>query len=262
MVNPNVAENQKGISGGKMKIYDIPISQAQLNSLPANERLFFIQIGHLANELLTLNRLLLFASITPSTTQLETRAKNSQALLLIRLCCGKLFEGWQMLQIDYFGSKLSIKYDNLLDAKGKQGLEQIKQYFSKQNLIKDIRNNFAFHYSSDDLKSQVREIEETDTLNVYLGKAQGNSYYYFADVIVGRAMLNKVKGADPQQAINSLFTDPMKAIQWFLDFIGSCMIVLVEKYLGTTLEASDTNTIEIQNPKKLKDIQLPYFLEE
>jgi len=245
-----------------MKIYEIPISQAQLDSIPPNERLFFIQIGHLANELSTLNRLLLFVINSSCTTNLETRARNSQALLLIRLCCGKVFEGWEMLQRDYFGSKISKEYDDFLDEGGKKSLAEIKQYFSKKNLIKDIRDNFAFHYSSDDLKVEIPLVEGTDPLCIYLGHSHGNSFYYFADVIVGSAMMSKVPKADPQPAMNTLFEDPISAIKWFLDFIGSCMTVLVEKYLGTTLEAPETNTIEIHNPKKLKDVQLPYFLEE
>ena len=245
-----------------MKIYQIPILKEKLDSVPANERLFFIQIGHLANELSTLNRLLLFVSHSTGTTELERWAKNSQALLLVRLCSGKLFEGWQMLQRNYFGSKLSKEYDGLLDESGKNSLAEIKRYFSKNNLIKEIRDNFAFHYPSDDLKNQLQRIKDTGTLYIYLGYAHGNSFYSFADVLVGSAMLSKVQGADPQQAMDTLFADPIDAIKWFLDFIGSCMIILVEKYLGTTLEALAANSIEIPNPKNLKDVQVPFFLAE
>ena len=243
-----------------MKVYEIPISQQQLDSIPLDERLFFIQIGHLANELSTLNRLLLFVSNTTGTTELERRAKNSQALLLVRLCSGKLFEGWQMLQRDYFGSKLSKEYDSLLDESGKNSLNEIKRYFSRNNLIKDIRDNFAFHYSSDDLQNQLQCTKDTGTLYIYLGYAHGNSFYSFADVLVGSAMLGKVSGADPQQAMDALFADPINGIKWFLDFIGSCMIILVERYLGTTLEALSANTIEVPNTKKWEDVHAPFFL--
>ena|SRR5215471_17521660 len=105
-----------------MEVYEIPISEKQLDSIPAEERIFFIQIGHLANELSTLNRLLLFVSNSNGATDLERRARNSQALLLVRLCSGKLFEGWQMLLRDYFGSKLSKEYDPLLDESGRNSL--------------------------------------------------------------------------------------------------------------------------------------------
>jgi len=183
-----------------MKVYEIPISQQQLHSIPSDERLFFIQIGHLANELSTLNRLLLFVSDTTGTTEVEKRARNSQALLLVRLCLEKLFEGWQMLQRDYFGSKVSKEYGGLLDESGKNSLNEIKRYFSKNNLIKDIRDNFAFHYSSEDLQNQLQRTTDTGTLYIYLGYAHGNSFYSFADVLVGSAMLSKVPGADPHQA--------------------------------------------------------------
>jgi len=246
--------------GDPMEIFKIPISEQQLDSIPADERLFFMQIGHLANELSTLNRLLLFVGNSTGTTELESQIRNSHALLLVRLCSGKLFEGWQMLQRDYFGSKLSMKYDLLLDESGKASLSKIKRYFSKKNLIKDIRDNFAFHYSSEDLQNQLQGFKDTGTLYFYLANADGNSFYSFADVFVGFAMLGKVPGADPQKAMDTLFGDPLRAIKWFLAFIGSCMIILGEKYLGTTLEAFGANTIEIPNAKHWKDVQLPLFL--
>ena len=164
-----------------------------------------------------------------------------------------------MLQRDYFRSKLCMKYDSLLDESGKASLREIKRYFSKKNLIKDVRDNFAFHYSSEDLQHQL---QDAGTLYFYLAKTHGNSFYSFADVLVGSAMLSKVQGADPQKAMDTLFADPIHAIKWFLDFIGSCMIILVEKYLGTTLEALGANTIEIPNAKHWKDVQVPFFLTE
>jgi hypothetical protein len=245
-----------------MEVYEIPISEKQLDSIPAEERIFFIQIGHLANELSTLNRLLLFVSNSNGATDLERRARNSQALLLVRLCSGKLFEGWQMLLRDYFGSKLSKEYDPLLDESGRNSLTEIKRYFSKSNLIKDIRDNFAFHYPAADLRKQLQRTNDNDTLYIYLGHAHGNSFYSFAVVLVGSTMLSKVQGADPQKAMDTLFGDPINAIRWFLDFIGSCMIILVEKYLGTSLEALTPNTIEVLDAKRWKDVHIPFFLED
>jgi hypothetical protein len=245
-----------------MKVYEIPISKNQLDSIPADERLFFLQIGHLANELSALNRFLLFASNSRGISDVERRARNAQAMLLVRLCSGKLFEGWQMLQRDYFGSKLSKEYDPILDESGRNSLSEIKRYFSKSNLIKDIRDNFAFHYPADDLRDQLRHTSDNDTLYIYLGLAHGNSFYSFADVLVGSAMLSKVQGADPQKAMDTLFDDPINAIKWFLDFIGSCMLILVEKYLGTSLKALGSNVVEVPGAKRWKDVQVPFFLTE
>jgi hypothetical protein len=75
-------------------------------------------------------------------------------------------------------------------------------------------------------------------------------------------MLSKVPEADPQQAMDALFADPINSIKWFLDFIGSCMIILAEKYLGTTLDALGANTIEVPNTKKWEDVHVPFFLAE
>jgi hypothetical protein len=167
-----------------------------------------------------------------------------------------------MLLRDYFGSKLSKEYDPLLDESGRNSLTEIKRYFSKSKLIKDIRDNFAFHYPAADLRKQLQRTNDNDTLYIYLEHAHGNSFYSFADVLVGSTMLSKVQGADPQKAMDTLFGDPINAIRWFLDFIGSCMIILVEKYLGTSLEALTPNTIEVLDAKRWKDVHIPFFLED
>jgi hypothetical protein len=92
-----------------------------------------------------------------------------------------------------------------------------------------------------------------------VGVSHGNSFYSFADVLVGSAMLSKVQGADPQKAMDTLFDDPINAIKWFLDFVGSCMIILLEKYLGTSLNSLSPN-IEVLGAKRWKDVHIPIFL--
>jgi hypothetical protein len=50
----------------------------------------------------------------------------------------------------------------LLDKSGRDSLAQIKRYFSKNNLIQTIRNNFAFHYAGDDLRSRLECTNDRD----------------------------------------------------------------------------------------------------
>lgn len=153
-------------------------------------------------------------------------------------------------------SKLSREYDTLLDRVGKTSLGDIKQYFSQSNLIEDIRNHYGFHYSSDELRQRLPTLKDTDDLSIYLGPSYGNSFYYFSDVLVGQAMLTKVTGAAPQQAMDALFAEPIKVIKWFLDLSYSCFAVAIKKYLPTL-----TGKVFEITGARLQDIQMPFFLE-
>ncbi len=161
-----------------------------------------------------------------------------------------------MLQRDYFGSKLSRKYDNSLDQIGKTSLNDIKQYFGKSNLITTIRNEYAFHYSSDKLRKRLPTLKHTDELYIYLGPSYGNSFYYLSDLMVGLAMLTNVPCATPQQAMDALFAEPIKVIKWFLDLSYSYVVVTINKYIGTVNE----NVIEV-NGSHLEHIVIPFFIE-
>jgi hypothetical protein len=57
---PKTAFRRVFLQPRQMEVYEIPISEKQLDSIPAEERIFFIQIGHLANELSTLNQVVAF----------------------------------------------------------------------------------------------------------------------------------------------------------------------------------------------------------
>jgi hypothetical protein len=127
-------------------------------------------------------------------------------------------------------------------------------------LIEDIRNNFAFHYLSEDLQNQLQHIKNTGTHYIYLGDAHGNSFYSFADTLVINAMMSKVREDDPRQAMDVLFREPLNAIKWFLAFISSCMIILIEKHLGTTLDVLSANTVEVPKTIRWEDVRVPFFL--
>jgi len=84
-----------------MVIYKVAISKKQLNLFPEKERILFIQIGHLANELTTLMKLLINAH-KDSDVDVIRKAYTMQASVIARLCIGKIFEGWRLLEDNLF----------------------------------------------------------------------------------------------------------------------------------------------------------------
>jgi hypothetical protein len=59
----------------------------------------------------------------------------------------------------------------------------------------------------------------------YLPESPYSQSDTLTSILTKSPMLSKVSGADPQQAMDALFADPINSIKWFLGFIGSCMII-------------------------------------
>jgi hypothetical protein len=241
-----------------MLIHKIPVVKAKLDAVPEKERVFFVLLGHFLDEISILNKLLLFAKVRPEP-DLSRKAHITQGLLIARMFIGKLFEGWEMLERDFFGSTLSKNYEPKMQAPGDSALANLKRYFGKSNLLKNIRNNFAFHYSSENVKQQLARLEASYKSEIYLANDYANSLNWVCEEIVSHAMLNTVGVADPQQALDRIFADLTQVSDWFFDFCGSCMSITVEQYFGEDLREPNAEEIDIGEPVSLETITLPYF---
>jgi hypothetical protein len=241
-----------------MLIHKIPVVKAKLDVIPERERVLFVLLGHFLDEISILNKLLLFANVQPEVDVMR-KAHTTQSLLIARIFIGKLLEGWQMLQRDFFGTALSKQYEPKLQSPGDLALANLKRYFGKSNLLQDIRNNFGFHYSSDQVKQQLATLEASYKSEIYLASDYANSLHWACGEMVSYAMLNTVGVADPQQALNRIVEDLSKVSDWFFDFCGSCISIIVEQYFGKDLRELNAEEIDISEPASLETITLPYF---
>ena len=133
-----------------MKVFRLSITETELNSIPEDERLFFIQTGQILNDLNILQKFLIISSnkLEDTTDTTERKGKNSQSLLITRLLAGKLHESWELLKRIFFSARISQQYEQSLSPSAKDGLNKLKKYYGKQNLITQIRNEYSFLYSN------------------------------------------------------------------------------------------------------------------
>jgi hypothetical protein len=242
-----------------MDIKKITISKKQFNLLPEKEKVFFVQLGHLQNEINTLVKLLLFSEGKYDTDVIK-KAYTMQKSLIARMSIGKLHEGWNLLQKSFFGSGLSKKYEPKLPLQGQKSLKALKKYFGGKNLISDIRNNFSFHSPSlDEIEKQISAIPEDTEFQLFLGEDYATTNYYMAEEIVLNAMLNHVKKTTLQDAMNEIFSDLAKVSGWFVGFSGHCMVVLLDEFMGP--DKLKMESIEVESQGKIKDITIPFFVE-
>ncbi len=248
-------EKRRHIGRQGMKLFKFRIPKERLDSIPENERIFFVQMGIFLNELSTLQKFAYYSSKDVANETVR-KAQNSQALFIFRMLAGTALEAWNLIHKKFYGTGLSKEYDGSLTDVGKASLRKLKDYFSKDNLIHTIRNNFAFHYSSDDVKKLIEETPKSEVFELYFSESHGNCFYHMSHVLVNSAMLKKTGSSDLQQAIDTLLSDINKTTDWLLDFFGECMDVIAKKYLGLDYEEET-----IPDPPKIDDVISPYFVE-
>lgn len=141
-----------------MNIYRGRLNKAELLSLPDHERKLFCAIAHLQNEINILLRAVLWSSDFSSDNEAEIQGQVSTSLFFVKLLAGKLREGWTLLEKFFFSHKsLSNDFRAHASLKQKEALEALSRYFGKANVIHDVRTDFAFHYSPEDLDAFLQQ---------------------------------------------------------------------------------------------------------
>ena len=237
-----------------MVLNKISISRKKLESAPRAERIFFVQIGQILNELNTLQKVIFIAAKYSGNT-LERRGRHLQALFFSRILAGKLAESWELLGRDFFGAKLSKEYEPQLSVEGKNSLDKLKRYFSNRNLIHGIRNDFAFHYTSpENIEKQLEEVPSEEVFELLIAPEQGNCLYSMSDVIVNFSLLNSVD-PNPWKAMDIVLSEIFDVTKDFLEFLSNCLVIIADRFL-----APHGEPLDVGDPPLLADLTLPFFV--
>src|ERR1043165_1323265 len=191
----------------EMDVRVISLPKYKLDRIPELERAFYIHIGHLRNELMFLQKMLWWSNNNPTDHTVLQNINVSQGLAIIRLMAGKLWGGWGLVHKSYYGSKVSMSIGNKIPLKSRQALTELKEYFKKENTIRMVRNQFAFHYSPQYIRDQLAQIEDTDQMEVYMAALNVNTFYPFSEVIANGAMLNAVDADDYMAGLKVLMDE-------------------------------------------------------
>ena len=240
-----------------MKLSKINIPKSKLDNIHEIEQIFFIQLMQFLNELNILQKCTIVSSNElASLTTIEKRGQISQAHFFIRILAGKLYEGWKMIGKNFLKTQLSSEYENLLSQKGKKSLSELIVYFKDENnLVRLIRNKFAFHYDKEKIKEEIDKIPQEELLEVYISEHRANCLYSLSDTIINWAILNSIDSSNPQRAMDRLIGEiALKVGRLFQEFCGDCICIIAKK-----LELSSTE-IEIPEPPSIDNVKLPYFI--
>ena len=140
-----------------MRLLQVEITKAQLDKLPKEDRIFFVQLTHFLDELALLHKCLIATAQTiSSAASAEKTAQRVQSMFFVRMLAGKLNEGWKMLKNSYARIRpknrrghplpnelIHEKYYNCLPDEIKDILSKLVEYFSQECNLVYMINTFA-----------------------------------------------------------------------------------------------------------------------
>ncbi len=240
-----------------MKLFKVVIPKSKLYLMPQNERIFFILFGALLNDLSMFQKLMIFSTNSKTKNRVVRAAQNMQTLSFARFQIGILSEGWQLLQKNYFGTRVSKEYEPLLSEPAKESLENLKRYFStNENWMCSVRNRFCFHYpSSEEIAKLIDEAPASEIFEIFMSEFYGNCFFSMSNTIVNFGILKCTGSSNLQSAMDKLLRDGNKVSRWFGDFLGECLLVIANKHLG--FEHAE---VGIPKPCDIYEVTLPYFI--
>jgi hypothetical protein len=236
-----------------MKIHSILVTKAKLDKIPEIERAFYVHIGHLRHELMVLKKLLERSAKNPTDNSVLRDVHLSQSFIIARLLAGKLWEGWKLISKAYFSTKLSLTIESKLPDDTLEALEKLKKYFGKKNIIGSLRNEFAFHYDSQRVRTQLSLADETDTWKIYVAETE-DVFFQLSENVVSSAMLEAVQSGNFVVSTEKFFKEIMVMSSQLVDFCDGCLHYMIKTYIEYQSEKT-----EIPDPPNCADLNLPFF---
>ncbi len=250
------------IEGGNLRMGDtleitrVVFSKANFDKIPANERVFMVQFSMFANEISMLHKFIVFSNYHKEGETILT-AQNTQSFFLLKTLAGKLYEGYEIVRKNYFKNQLSKQYDSLLPEESRRALSSLKSYFVGDNLIKKIRNKYAFHNDMDPVREQLGTIPDDEELDIYLASDHGNSLYSMAHIVSSYALFNEVDPSDHLQALDRIFKEILEVASNFLTFADGILVEIWGKY---RIQIESMTEIDLEGIQNIDSVKLPYFV--
>jgi hypothetical protein len=240
----------------------VSLSGGDLAAIPREERILLVQFAHLHNTINVIRRWLL-SSEESGASDAERHAAVTQRGLATRMLCGVLNEGSNVLERSLLRTRISEKYHPRLTAEGQRLQERVVSYFCERNVIKTVRNRFAFHFDRPDVDRQIHEVAPEQSFPLYVCEEQGNSLYYLAEEVVGVSMLRVVGSLidadDPTEALRGLQSEVLEISGAFDRVIAEYLAIILLEYFEDT-KWRDAEDMQIENVPPIDEIRTPFFV--
>jgi hypothetical protein len=249
------------IEGSAVEIYRVPISKAELRSIPVTERNLLLLASHAVNQLSILQKLLVFSLNYKGASKIEDTLSAAQSQTILRFLFGALAETWEMLKRPTNQKLIGQDYGDLIEPDGRAAYEALKKHFGESNLLHRLRNTIAYHHPSfHELEAAFEDVPEDEDWAWYPSDTINNSFYLASDYVISAGILRATGETDTAKAFEKVMGMVVPVANELIDFCLYLMRAIVVRRLDPKCLSpqigSGTKVVEVPN---LYEVAIPFF---
>lgn len=208
-------------------MYEIRIPLNAVKQLSHEDRFSYYLLGHIFNELMSLQKIVGFALPKHNDTRpARVRPEHAQAMFLFRLASGKM---WEAIETIRKNKQLSSTLRNLVLPKMPGGSDRLKALNASINAapwLSPLRNGMGFHFPTfERWESHVVPDASWEDDYVFLGEQSGNTFYDASDAVAQGWMFSQYGHQNVREAVEPL-------ISQMIALLGE-MNTFLEEAIGT-----------------------------
>lgn len=192
----------------EFQVIQLDIEPEAFKKLSNRQRNQLVGCMHAHNELVVLNRLLMFSLNDVGEGELHNDAQGVQMWCILQVLTGKIFETWNLIVERFLKSNPEDPAIAGLNDLHKKSLAWLKDYFGhdqpNQTPLRIIRDKTAFHYDKLNLEQAADNLAPPEC-RVYLAQHPANTVYYAGSALVFRTVFAMIadQAMDTKDMTNS-----------------------------------------------------------
>ncbi|MDQ7981907.1 hypothetical protein QYH69_32305 [Paraburkholderia sp. SARCC-3016] len=233
-----------------------------------NETQFAILLlGHIFNEIVTLEKLLVATHPHDQQTRIERSGSVSQSTLLQRILVGKLYEAKASLSSKIINRFLKDKcFPHMQEGEGEALLKDFHRSIGACQWLPDARNKHSLHYPTmgvwEPLINGMRVQKEA--FKFIMGSRDGDLLYETADNIANMSFFANAGGGDWKSGVDIAFTEIRAISKKLHELITVSIDAFFTAYGSRKLPASKRLKLkqaETFSTPRLLTFKIPYFFD-
>lgn len=240
-------------------VHSFELSPKISKRIPLDERVCFLTLGHMANELSILRKLVLVSDRSHGLSEIERHAQATQSLMLIKLFALKSCAGYEFVKKQANRSFMK-SYLRDPDSGMRNIIAELDRYFDGDCLLKFMRNKFAAHYDEKVIKSLVENSSDQPHY-LYVAEQQGHTLYFAAEEKMFEALETQ---AESDEGIGSVMGRLIDDVDMVAGLLTECaqgyMIVVGKRYAKSAWKPANISSEEVVLVPA-EDVTLPFFID-
>ena len=225
--------------------------------VPQHERDLFLALGSVANELILLQKLIIWTLRGP-TSEPFLQAQHTQAIVLFRLLGGKLHEAWQLMHKAFFGAKVAREYDGQMEPEAQEALDFIKCYHSSPNVLDQVRNEYAFHFSAPRFGDGLNHTF-IDPLTIYVSPLPANNLFFCSELLANASLMAERSTDEEAGKFGELIDQAARVTNHWLYFIIGYHALFIKRHRAVLDEKIET--LQLEQVQSIDSISIPWFID-